>query len=49
MGLVHGLDGMGHSITMSVTTSPEIVDADTYVEMLRRALDRLTAIGTIHR
>ena len=39
-GLTHGVHGIGSAVAISVTTSPEIVDVDAYVEMLRRALDR---------
>ncbi|MFZ2239577.1 MAG: DUF1298 domain-containing protein, partial [Gordonia amarae] len=40
-GLTHGVHGIGTAVAISVTTSPEIVDADTYIGMLRRALDRV--------
>ena len=42
-GLTHGVHGIGQAVTISVTTSPEIVDADTYLGMLRRALGRVAA------
>lgn len=44
-GLTHGVHGIGSAVAISVTTSPEIVDVDAYVEMLRRALDRVSAVG----
>lgn len=43
MGLTHGVTGVGSAISISVTTSPEIVDADSYVEMLLRGVDRVVA------
>lgn len=45
-GLTHGVHGIGHAVAISVTTSPEIVDADSYLGMLRRALDRVTAAAS---
>lgn len=46
MGLGHGVIGVGAVVTISVITSPDIVDADAYVDMLRRALDRVAAGGS---
>ena len=39
-------DRVGAVVTISVITSPDIVDADAYVDMLRRALDRVAAGGS---
>lgn len=46
MGLGHGVIGIGPVVAISVITSPDIVDADAYVDMLRRALDRVAAEGS---
>lgn len=43
MGLGHGVIGMGPAVTISVITSPAIVDVDAYVGMLYRAVDRVAA------
>lgn len=45
MGLGHGVIGMGPAVTISVITSPEIADADTYLDMLRRAVDRVAEVS----
>ena len=43
MGLGHGVIGVGPMVMLSVITSPEIIDVDNYVPMLRRAVDRIAA------
>ncbi|GAB07507.1 DUF1298 domain-containing protein [Gordonia amarae] len=47
-GLTHGVHGIGRAVAISVTTSPEIVDADSYLGMLRRALDRIATDCPLH-
>ncbi|WP_202421930.1 WS/DGAT domain-containing protein [Gordonia sp. SID5947] len=44
-GLTHGVHGIGTTVAISVTTSPEIMpDVDRYIELLRAALERVATI-----
>ena len=44
-GLTHGVHGIGLTVAISVTASPEIVDVESYIARRRRGLDRVSGDG----
>ncbi|MGW0041252.1 WS/DGAT domain-containing protein [Rhodococcus sp. NPDC003348] len=46
MGLTHGVHGIGDRVTISVATSPAVLDLDRYVRLLREAVGRVHAALT---